>query len=153
MNVSRVQISKETQEALAKPLSRAAKAKLRIDSLKRYIATQEIGHGFTMRDLALAAGYADTEKTLNSGWAWLRYQAKKKKIILEDLGPNQGFAVSFPDYVVVREGRKAKKTETPTETKEDFGDVVFIQQVREKAKDFAWANNSDSLREFIGSLF
>lgn len=154
MHASRLTITKETREKLKAKLPRAEKLSLRLHALKDYVATYENGHGFAMKELAIAAGYPNTEKGQNSGYAFLKYQEKKGNIKLEDLGPSQGFSVTIAETLILKNPKKKKQEKIEGETKaEEITDVVFIQQVKLKAKDFAWEKNSDSLREFIGSLF
>jgi translation initiation factor 2 alpha subunit (eIF-2alpha) len=149
---SKVTVSPETIAKAEKKLTRKERATLKIDRLLDFVATKENGHPFKLKELIESMGY-DPAKQYGTAWAFLKSQAKKsKRFTLEEV-TGEGWSVYTRSAKTVTVKKPVVVTETPEAKKEDFGDVIFIQQVREKAKDFAWQNNSDSLREFISSLF
>jgi hypothetical protein len=171
MEASKITFSQHTKAALnARPMSKAAKAKLRRERVKDFIRSQPAGTIIKQTDLAIAAGY---DKSQGHGWAFINRMVKNKHI---DKDTSEG--VSKPSWTV-RGDAKIKpplKAELPKDMPEvadktpesvaakiakqlpkfdmhlteiDQLKEVSAGMVTQQAKEFAWTYNSDSLRDFI----
>ena len=178
MRASRVVLNQEMLEALSKPgLNRTKRSKLRLQHLKEYVQSFENGHAFKLSDLIWAAGY-DPVHRYGPGWAWIKHQASPKvhSFVLEKLPAGQGYNVFFDESKTTTgvdlfnatsseraaAFRKAKGLDVEV-SKEDHeqlhrpdpfeSPVMYTAaEIAAGAKDFAWHNNSDSLREFVKYL-
>lgn len=161
MDASRIVFSQQTKAALnARPMSKAAKAKLRRERVKDYIRSQPVGTIIKQRDLATVAGY---DKSQGHGWAFISRMVKTGHIAKDTSEGNhkpswtvRGDAkvktppVEKPEKLTVESNEKPEFS-LHTESLDDLNDIV-AGMVTQRAKEFAWAYNSDSLRDFIRFL-
>lgn len=148
MQASRVSISQETH--LKNALTPSKKKQLRREAVKNLINSKPAGTILRSRDFARVLGAKP-----NNAWNLVR---RMKQLGL--IGSIQEGPKSFSWYV--KDGPEAEapkiKTTPAWTPPNNAGTPIFIppQSDRElllsKAKDRAWQNNSDSLREFIKSL-
>jgi hypothetical protein len=153
MVASKVTISQETRAKLDNPiLTKAKKSKLREELIKDYIQARRGGIA-TKQQLIAAAGFDPNARSNSyaSGIAFLR-RMMKHDIISHD-NTNK-----FKKVWTVKEASKVSPT--PAQVAEsivkppvvvelkEFEKVNSVQLV-DMAKEFAWKQNSDSLRDFI----
>lgn len=170
MYASKVSFSNQTRALInARPLSRNKRVKLRQQRVMDFIRETPNGE-VRKRDLIEAAGFnPHNEREYARGWAIIGTMIRKKMIVASD-GSNPknsylkqwtipGDVVTRPDAVphpAPAEEVEQKAEEVPTETTGKMYGISIEQyapdDIREKAKEFAWRENSDSLREFIAWL-
>ena len=170
MEASRVVISRETRQQLANnPLftSRKAKSRFRAQRIIDYVNSKPSGATFGISELLSVAGYTDSQYA--TGWAFVRRLEKSGILWIEKNN-------KFKKQVVVCKNADGSKLSTVKQVKEprteetvspevieekakraeiamiDERKAIFREEVKTLAKEFAWSNNSDSLREFVNSL-
>lgn len=160
MQASKVKFSQETKAALnARPLSKAAKAKLRRERVKDYIRSQPAGAIIKQTELAAAAGY---DQSQGHGWAFVNRMIKNGHITKDTSeGAHRPSWTVKGDARVVRQKAEVKVPDQPMPTPEPTQHFRFEATstsefaeaangwTKQLAKEFAWQYNSDSLREFI----
>lgn len=174
MIASKVTISQETREKLDNPtLSWEKKQMLRDELVKDYIRSLE-GRQVMKVALVAAAGYAaDTKSSgyaaglnfvngmIKRGIICHEITDKMQKIwtVIEDVKKHQlEPPVVTPSMVEVAEEAiahaEAVKAEPVKEAIVELKEFPALTSVKlvDMAKEFAWRNNSDSLREFISYI-
>lgn len=149
MNASKVTISQETRARLDNPaLSPTRKRALKAEMVKEYIRDAN-GKKKTKQQLIAAAGYSPVGKGYTAGFAFITGLCKRGIISHND-------TKSYKKVWIVNE---APVSPSPKEVAEKIVSGKAIVELKEfkmdkitltdMAKQFAWSNNSDSLREFI----
>lgn len=157
MDASKVTISQETREKLSRPLSAKNKKALKIQLIKEYIRSKPIGTKFSMQELAAAAGYDKNRGAV--GWAFVNRLHKNGVIDIEGVTKYKKNVTIPKDSKATKElsiSKDDKKLDTSSSLtkREDknVSNLAFITEVEDKAREFSWKENSDSLREFIKFL-
>lgn len=171
MQASKVSFSQQTKAALnARPMSKAAKAKLRRERVKDYIRSQPVGTIIKQTDLATVAGY---DQSQGHGWAFIARMVKTGHITKDTsegshkpswtvrgdakvVKPKKGVVGKLEGVTVMPEVQIPElpypadmpRFHFETDKLEDFNDMAD-GRTKQLAKEFAWQYNSDSLREFI----
>lgn len=176
MEASKVSFTRHTRELLnARPMSRTARSKLRVQRVKEYI--RELPFGECQKaDLIAAAGY-DTrvQQQYANGWAFIQRLIRtkviqategsnpknsyvKKWVVLGDVtvtktakqfnedGDIPGIELKGVNSITVHDVNVEPENEVPTPG--PVREPVLVDLIQ-SAKDFAWNTNSDSLREFV----
>lgn len=179
MYASKLTFSKETRMKLASPaLSPMAKRKLRQSRVLDFIR-ETPGHEATKFDLIAAAGYDVTNSTeYQNGWGLVTGMVKRGVIVphdhenptskrkkqwiissdvrvIEAIPPRPGYPAEAFNHLPDTGGSDGAedKSEPNIEQPADGETITEISTAHAEllglAKDFAWKQNSDSLREFI----
>lgn len=173
MEVSRVSITQETRDKLARAMSPRHRLKIREQLMKDHIAAQVAGKKIRPFDLIRAAGFDTKDKNeYAKGWYMVKRLVARKEIMQQSFPHSTLHIYSLPakkvstkpvekaeepvkeDNHVDSEGRKMKMEPvfdmhlTEIAQLEEVSAGWVIQQ----AKEFAWQYDSDSLREFIKLL-
>lgn len=164
MDASKVSFFSGTKEALNNPgLDFHKKRALKIERVKAYIRLKPAGHKFRMAELIAAAGYnPDDGNTYSAGYGFLK-GIDGKEISIEKT-PTYRKQVNILGDDTVKTTKPAE-TETPEvktvqapakpESHISFSgevNVILVREVERLAKQFAWKNDSNDLREFVRSL-
>lgn len=177
MEASRVILNKDMLDAMASPLlSEEKKTQLRTTRIIDYIKSQPPGTPIKIDELIYQAGYNRVySESYKRGWTLVQRLIKNKTIIQEKIVGKRGQALYFipggarlvgtvPKYEAPKPlpkqapqplGGKAFSTEgrvVPMTAPDYSKNIPSHQWVVDRAKKFAWDNNSDSLRAFIATL-
>lgn len=150
MEASKLVISAENLRF--KPMSRGKRSQLRKENIKALIRSRPAGSKITSKD-----SQAVTGAKYQTAWAMLNAMVKKGEIIrtpmpgktkLYSWVVNEDVKVTKPS---VDEAPSADKQDTPERSQPDEHTATdrTPSSLLAAAKDFAWATNSDSLREFV----
>lgn len=138
MEASKLSISPE--HLRFKPMSRAKRSALRRENIKALIRSKPAGTVLSLADFAAA-----TQSSEGAVYSMLKTMIKRGAIIkiADDLHKSKySYVVNEP----VTKAQAAKEKPLDTRLKKD---CMTIADLEAKAKDFAWSEDSDSLREFI----
>lgn len=180
MDVSRVTLTNETRLAMENnPLLKdgRAKSKFRKAKILEYIRSKPAGSHFGIGELITAGGY--TSKQYGTGWAFIQRMVKDKIIWIEKTDKFKKLVTIPGDAKTVAEATKPKAESKKPEEKNVVNDdlqkpdrehlgvyspnkptlkievpkkLYRVEDIRGRAKQFAWEHNSDSLRDFIATL-
>ena len=159
MEVSKITISPQTRMLQASSLSKGKRSKLREELIKEYIRSKPAGYEFSIGDLLRAGGY--TNNQYGTGWAFVQRMIKAKRIIGLGKSPGkrkQAYAIPGDALVNTKEGPKLNPEPITSALISEKIDKSHIPQnlglrwVEDEARQFAWLENSDSLRQFIDYL-
>ncbi len=155
MNVTKLTISQETREKLNNPvLTPMKKRELREEMIKDSIRSA-VGGVRTKQELVAAAGYNPDAKSSNYASGIGHIGSMVKRGIISHNNTN-----AFRKTWVVCEDVKTKAVENKSQMpvpiipkdimviREEPTDVDRVKLI-DMAKQWAWDNNSDSLRDFI----
>lgn len=164
-NISKLTISPETRTQLNNPaLSQAKRRELREQKVKESIRTS-IGGRRTKQELVVAAGYDSNTKSSGYANGLGLVNSMIKRGIISHNNTNQ-----FRKVWEICAEVKPRVTPSPTKIahsifgkKEEPVEAEIVVELKEQltldkvklidmAKDFAWRENSDSLREFIAHM-
>lgn len=170
MIASNVKFTNETKLLLNSPaLDDNKRRGLRKNRIKEYIRSHPVGHLFRQYMIIEAAGYDIKKKNeFQNGYNLIRRMITDGELTEEKQPGTIRRIYTIPeDAKLVKlalEDKPALQTPAPppisfkTDTPEPTDDqstanrAVFALSVERKAKEFAWAKASDSLREFIEYL-
>lgn len=136
MEASKLQISPE--HLRFKPMTRAKRSALRRENIKSLIRSKPAGTTISLAEFAAA-----TQSTDGAVFSMLKTLAKRGEIIkiADDQHKSKySYVVNEP---VIKQAAKPKPAAAPQQPGYDHAALV------DKAKDFVWSKNSDSLRDFI----
>ena len=134
MEASKLQI--DPKHLRFKPMTRAQRSKLRRENIKALIRSKPAGTVLGLADFAAA-----TQSTEASAYSMLKTLIKRGEVIkIPDDQHNRRYS-----YVVNEPVSKRSIKEPAAAPAKAYDHAALVA----KAKDFAWSNNSDSLREFI----
>lgn len=138
MEASKLQISPE--HLRFKPMTKGKRSALRRENIKALIRSKPAGTVLGLADFAAA-----TQATEASAYSMLKTLIKRGEIIkIPDDLHNRRYSY------VVNEPTKTKITKPADQPKVQLQPgCMDLKQLEAKAKDFAWQEDSDSLREFI----
>jgi hypothetical protein len=144
MDATQVKLNGAMLDQMARPgISRTKRQKLREENIKAYIKSKSPNHLFTIADIIYAAGY--THERYQTGYSYINRLIKQGKITKLSKARLSKFTVG--GSIVNKEVQ-----EPSVVLDKDLREHEFVLKVEAKAKQFAWNNDSDSLREFIRSL-
>lgn len=152
MQASRVTVSLETRAKMANPvLDNNKRRKLRMQLVKEAIIGRKSGK-FSKQELIAVAGYDPTpgQSDYWKGAALLRTMLNRRAISHDKTGRRiKVWKVTNAPKPVVQE--PLAETVMPKEIVVALQDYKQVEKVAllDMAKEFAWKENSDSLREFI----
>lgn len=158
MEASKVTLNQDMRNALNNPiLDKKKKRELKIKRIKEYIMSKPNGTKMSMKDLMYEAGY-DVDRQYAVGWVFVNNLIKKRIIIATDIPKSMKKTFVVPGTTIKEPDNPVESSNTPEDDAMVVSDVSekknykLIEVVEAKAKQFAWENNSDSLREFIKFL-
>lgn len=146
MQASKVTITPETQEAIRfRPLSKKQKRKLRQDRIKELIASRKPFTRIMTKEFGAVTDLPD-----NTVWSIVRGMARRGEIQMINLSKRTyGFALPG-DIKVTKLPSQQQVPELEALVSDGPPPVGNVGSLTGYAKEFAWATNSDSLREFVG---
>lgn len=174
MEASKVSFTASTRLRLKEPgLSVAKRRELKTESIKALIRSKPAGTPISWADLIYAAGYPVKKKS--AGYAFVKGLVAKKVIVRvdplstkykqaylvpEDAKTFQEEIKSYAKDITGSSSHSPEFTQRETvynpETHRDERVIPSVETLSigivQKAKQWAWDNNSDSLRAFIASL-
>lgn len=149
MDASKITITEETRQALARPMSEKKRHKLQVEAAKAYVRSQPTGTIIPMYKIAAAAGI----KKGTAHWFCQRL-IKEKALVWHKASHEQSGSWSVYEDMIVKSTppKSVPKPEEQLPTPPPAaptGPTAGKDLLLNYAKEFAWVNNSDSLREFI----
>jgi hypothetical protein len=144
MEASKVTLNSRMIEHLNNPImNRKKKYKLRENAIIEYINSKPNGSLISMSELISTA-----HMSVQGGYTFINRMLKEKKIFREPARKRGMYTWSTKKDIKIINPPAIKLTDTEIDLPyDDPKEDIF-----EKAKDFAWRHNSDSLRSFINEL-
>ena len=137
MEASKLSISPE--HLRFKPMTRAKRSELRRQNIKALIRSKPAGTVLSLADFAAA-----TQSSEGAVFSMLKTLTKRGEIIkIADDVHNRKYSYVVNEPVSKKQAAKEK----PLDTRQK--DCLTMDDLQARAKDFAWSENSDSLRDFI----
>lgn len=131
-------VGASTLERSEKSLTLREKRAIKVKKLKEHIRNHPVGTAFTNRELAKVLDYSSDVGIINMrGQEWFQ-----REFLAHKAEGKWGYIYTVREDVKSRIG-------TPTYVPPPTAKVYTQAMINEKAKEFAWQEDSDSLRQFI----